>query len=176
MPEVPLEHAQETIEHHAHESTEKWIMGVALTAAVLAALAAITALLAEHHANEAMITQIQASDKWNQYQADSIKAKVIEAKLGLSTTLGKQANAGDTERIAKYDKEMPEIKREAQEKEQESEHHLRQHKPLSRGVTMFQLAIAIGAIAVLTHRKEFWLVAVGFGGVGLWFLFSGLGS
>ncbi len=44
-PEVPLEQTQEEIAHHAHESLESWIMGVALTAAILAACAAITALL-----------------------------------------------------------------------------------------------------------------------------------
>ena len=54
-PEVPLEHAHETIEHHAHGASEPWVMGVALTAAILAALAAVTALYAEHFANEAML-------------------------------------------------------------------------------------------------------------------------
>ena len=42
-PEVPLEDAHEEMTHHAHESGEPWIMGVALTAALLAVLAAITA-------------------------------------------------------------------------------------------------------------------------------------
>ena len=64
-PEVPLEHAHETIEHHAHAASEPWVMGVALTAAILAALAAVTALYAEHFATEAMLEQIRASDRWN---------------------------------------------------------------------------------------------------------------
>ena len=37
-PEVPLEQSQEEIAHHAHHATEKWILGVALTAAFLAVL------------------------------------------------------------------------------------------------------------------------------------------
>ena len=74
-PEVPLENAHETIEHHAHGSSEPWIMGVALTAAVLAALAAVTALYAEHFATEAMLERIQANDKWSESQADSTKEK-----------------------------------------------------------------------------------------------------
>jgi hypothetical protein len=76
-PEVPLEQSQEEIAHHAHHATEKWILGVALTAAFLAVLAAITALLAEHHANEAMLDQIRSSDKWSFYQAKSIKANLF---------------------------------------------------------------------------------------------------
>ena len=43
-PDVPLEQSQEDIAHHAHAAA-KWVMAVALTAAVLAVLAAITACL-----------------------------------------------------------------------------------------------------------------------------------
>ncbi len=104
-PEVPLEQSQEDILHHAHASTESWIMGVALTAALLAVIAAITALMAEQH---------------------------------------------------------------------ESESHLRHHAVLSRSLTMFQMGIAIGAIAVLTKRKRFWMASLGFGLVGLLFFLWGI--
>ena len=76
-PEVPLEHAHETIEHHAEHAAEPWVMGVALTAAIVAALAAVTALFAEHFATEATLEQIRPSDKWGEYQANSIKEKVF---------------------------------------------------------------------------------------------------
>ena len=72
-PEVPLEQTQEEITHHAHTSGERWILGVALTAAFLAVMAAIAALLAEHHANEAMLERIKSSDHWSEFQANSIK-------------------------------------------------------------------------------------------------------
>ena len=173
-PEVPLEHAQETIEHHAHGASEKWIMGVALTAAILAVLAAITALLAEHHVNEAMIQQIRASDKWGQYQADSIKSKIIETKLALLASLDKPGSAADSEKLAKYDQEKAKLEKEARDLEEESERHLQSHRPLSHGITMFQVAIAIGAISVLTRRKAFWYLAIAFGAVGLVFLTQGL--
>ena len=65
-------------------------MGVALTAALLAVLAAITALMAEHHANEAMMLQIQSSDQWNFYQAKSIKASLLTTKAELLKALGKK--------------------------------------------------------------------------------------
>jgi len=67
--EVPLEQVQEHIEHHAHLSQEKWVSLVALSTAILAALAAVASLQAGDHANEAMITQMQASDQWAFYQA-----------------------------------------------------------------------------------------------------------
>jgi hypothetical protein len=44
---------------------------------------------------------------------------------------------------------------------------------LARGVTMFQIAIAVAAISVLTKRTRFWYVALGFAVVGLFFLVQG---
>jgi Domain of unknown function (DUF4337) len=40
----------------------------------------------------------------------------------------------------------------------------------ARGVTMFQIAIAIAAISALTRRRKFWIVSLLFGGVGCVFL------
>ena len=39
---------------------------------------------------------------------------------------------------------------------------------------MFQVAIAIGAISVLTKRRGFWFVALAFGAFGVGFLVWGL--
>jgi len=90
--EIPTEHLHEQLNESAHENAERWILMVALTAALLAVLAAITALLAGHYANEAMIEQIQASDQWSYYQAKGIKSAVLESKIDLLKTLGKEAN------------------------------------------------------------------------------------
>jgi LPS O-antigen subunit length determinant protein (WzzB/FepE family) len=165
-PEVPLEQSQEEIFHHAHDAEEKWIMGVALTAALLAVIAAITALLAEHHANEAMLEQIQSSDKWNYYQAKGIKANLLVSKMELLTALGETVDAKDRGKLEKYRKEQEAIKEEAEEKERASEAHLQHHTLLSRGVTLFQVGIAVGAISVLTKRKRFWYASLVFGMAG----------
>jgi uncharacterized membrane protein len=173
-PEVPLEHAQEQIMHHAHGETESWVMGVALTAAILAVLAAITALLAEHHANEAMLDQIRSSDDWSHYQAKSIKEKIAQMKVDLLAAEGKPAGEKDSAERGRYEEEEKEIAKKAEEEEHASAAHLRNHTILSFGVTMFQVAIAVGAIAVLTKRKRFWHVAMSFGLVGSGFLVAGL--
>ncbi|MGA2035074.1 MAG: DUF4337 domain-containing protein [Thermoguttaceae bacterium] len=174
MPEVPLEETQETIHHHAHESTEKWIMGVALTAAVMAVMAAVTALLAEHHANEAMIEQIQSADSWNYYQAKGIKANVLTTKIELREALGKEVRPEDRAKLAEYGNEQKEIKDKAEGQERASKIHVARHTTLSFGVTMFQVAIAVGAISVLTKKKLFWAVSIAFGLVGAGFLSAGL--
>src|SRR6266567_5708042 len=84
--EVPLEHLHE----HAHDSAEHggeaWISWVALSTALLAVFAAIAGLLSGRHVNEAMMNQIEASDQWSYYQAKSIKAALIDAKISLGGT------------------------------------------------------------------------------------------
>ena len=44
---------------------------------------------------------------------------------------------------------------------------------LAPGVTMFQIAIAIAAITVLTKQKMLWYVSLAFGGVGIYILMAG---
>ena len=80
-PEVPLEHLHEHVNESAKHTGEAWISWVALSTAILAVLAAIASLLSGEHANEAMMSQIEAADKWSYYQSKSIKAAVLERKL-----------------------------------------------------------------------------------------------
>ena len=149
-------------------------MGVALTAAILAALAAVTALYAEHFANEAMLEQIQASDKWTQFQANSIKEKVILGNKKVLAKLKVEPDPEDEKKLAEYKEKKDGIEEEARELEKESRRHFDEHVPLSRGLTMFQVAIAVGAISVLTKRREFWYVCLTFGAIGIGFLIWGL--
>jgi hypothetical protein len=158
---------EEDLQEKAHEAGEPWIMGVALTAAIVAALAAVTALMAEHHANEAMIEQVQSSDQWGFYQAKSIKANLLNTKMELLAAQGKTASAKDLAKIEEYKKEQEEIQEKAKEKVESSEAHLRHHTVLSRSLTLLQVAIAVSAISALTRRKLFWFVSLGFGLVGL---------
>ncbi len=164
----------ETIAHHAHEASEPWVMGVALTAAVLAALAAVTALYAEHFATESMHELIEANDKWNESQADSIKEKVIEIKKIVLNYSKKDLDAEEEKKLNDYATKKGENRAEAKKKQEQSDAHVRKQLPLSVGLTMFQVAIAIGAISVLTKRREFWFVCLAFGAIGIGFLIWGL--
>ena len=168
-PEVPLEHLHEEIHHHAEHGGASWISGVALSTAILAVLAAIAGLLSGMHANEAMMAQIQASDKWGYFQAKSIKAAILEAK----TTLASEQTVRDKEKAAQYQEEQAEIKREAEHKETDAKANFHKHEVFARSVTMFQIAIAIAAISALTKKRRFWFVSLVFGLAGVVFLALG---
>lgn len=170
--EVPLEQSQEHIHEHAHHHGG-WIGKVALSTAMIAVIAAIAALMAGHHSNEALILQIQSSDNWSHYQAKSIKSSIMSMKNDLILEMGKTPKAEDLKKSAEYKKEQEEISKIAQEKEHESEHHLKSHVILAKAVTLFQIAIAISAIAVLTKRKQFWYVSLGFASIGIFFFIQG---
>ena len=165
--EVPTEHLHETIHEQAEREGRTWILAVALSTAVLAVLAAITSLLAGHYANEAMIEQIRAADQWAYYQAKGIKLAVLESKMELLETLGQAGNGTDGEKAEEYKVQQKEIQEKAEEKEKSSEHHLRHHNTLAKAVTLFQIAIAVAAISVLTRKKWMWFGSLMLGSAGL---------
>ena len=167
--EVPLESSHDAIHEEAEKTRDRWTLVVAMCTAILAVFAAITSLMAGHHANEAMIDQLQASDQWSFYQAKGIKAAVLQNKIDLLHGMGKEPVAGDGEKLQRYAEEQKSIEETAHEHEHASADHLRIHQMLAKSVTAFQIAIAIAAISVLTRRK--WLFTgslfLGCGGLGL---------
>jgi hypothetical protein len=189
--EVPTEHLHEEIQEKAEEKREKWTLYVALSTAFMAVLAAVAGLLAGHHANEALVARVKASDQWNFYQAKNLKQEiavntdkillaVLSGKAGATSNV-RNADAaaasfeGDHSKdIARYDKEKEEIKKTAEEAEKESEAHLAKHVPLATAVTAFQIAIAISAIAILTRRKVLWVGGLVLTAVGIVFFVLGI--
>jgi hypothetical protein len=139
---------------------------VALSTAILAVLAAIASLLSGEHANEAMLNQIEASSQWSYYQAKSIKAAVLDAKIAFTDA----SDESDQSNRARYEKEQQEIRSEAEHREAAAKSHFHKHEVFARGVTMFQIAIAIAAISALTKNRLFWVVSLVFGAFGCAFL------
>ena len=157
--EDPTERLKETMEA-AEQKNERWTFSVALSTAMIAVLAAIAGMLGNHHSNEAVLEQIRASDKWAYYQSKSIKAELASSTNQVLTTLDKPLPADNAQKMARYEKEKAEIKAQAEEGEKNSEDHMRVHVVFSRAVTIFQIAIAISAIAILTKKKMLWYMSL----------------
>lgn len=164
-PEVPTEKLQETILEQA-EKRERLAMRVALSSAVIAVFAAVAALLSGHHANEAVIDQLKAADEWAQYQAKSIKATVLGATGDILRGEGRAPPAGHEARIEEYKRQQQELEERARAEERASASHLDHHKILSRAVTLFQIGIAMSAIAVLTRKRRLWVISLVLGAAG----------
>jgi len=159
---------QEGLNEKATEVGDSLLTKIALTTALIAAFAAVTGYLAGERADEALVDQIHAADHWSYYQAKSIKSAVLSAKMDLlREQSGKPASKTDEMNLARYDREMEEIKVMAEEKQKASSHRLEQRMILANGVTLFQIAIAIGAISAITRKKMLWGVSLIFGLGGL---------
>jgi hypothetical protein len=76
--------------------------------------------------------------------------------------------------VDKYKDEQADIKKEAAGYEDESEVHLVRHAKLARAVTLFQIAIAISAIAILTRKKFLWYSSMALALIGVWFFMLGI--
>jgi hypothetical protein len=165
--EVPTEHLHETIEERVEEAVEKkekkGSMYIAISTALMAVLAALASLMAGHHSDEAVIEQIKASDHWAFFQAKGIKADIH----ALSPTAATDTMA------AHYKHDQEEISAEAKSEEASSKDHLEHHHVLASSVTLFQISIAISAIAILTRRKQLWWVSMVISGVGIVFFVIG---
>lgn len=156
------------LKEKATESKDSFLTRIALTTALIAALAAITGYLAGERADESLVDQIHAADHWSYYQAKSIKSAVLTAKIEtLQTLKGEPPAKADTDKIARYEEEMKEIQKLAEEKQNQATLRLEQRKILANGVTLFQIAIAIGAISAITRKKGLWYGSLLFGAGGL---------
>jgi Domain of unknown function (DUF4337) len=173
--EDPTERMKETIEalEEKRDEREKWTQQVALSTAIIAVLAAIAGLLGNYHANEAVLDQIKSSDKWSYYQSKSIKSELAASTAQILTALDKPLPPDQADRIAKYEKQKADITAEAQGEENSAREHLHLHIIFARAVTIFQVAIAVSAIAILTRKKLMWYVSIVLAAAGSIFLAMG---
>ena len=49
----------------------------------------------------------------------------------------------------------------------EADHLLHQHHGFANSVALFQVAIALGALAALTRNRAIWVASLSLGGVGI---------
>lgn len=185
MPEGPEVEVSEDVREAIEKELEReggWIVrATALTTALLAAIAAISALLAGSTVNEALVLkteatrlQAEASDQWAYYQAKGIKAAVQESIAASWTASGKAVPPNVAAAHQKYldDQKQIEAAAHAKEKErdaksEEADHLLHRHHAYANAVALFQVAIALGAIAALTRKKPVWVLSVVLGVAGI---------
>lgn len=156
------------------EPKQRWAGWVAVSTAIFAALASIASLMTARHTDEAMIDQIKAADGWAYYQAKGIKAAVLDSKMELLPALGKEPSEKDVAKAAEYKADQEKIKTEAAHFEEAAKDHRHREAVMGRAATMFQVAIALCAISILTKRLQFWYLALLGGVVGIVFVVQGL--
>jgi Domain of unknown function (DUF4337) len=180
-PEVDTEKLHETIHEKLEQEGGSFLKRIALTTAILAAFAAIASLRAGATMNEALVLktqatrlQAEASDQWAYYQAKGLKAAVQEASVTAWLALGKEPPAKYLDEQKRYKEEQAEIRQKAEEKEhqrdeksKEADELIHHHHGFAGGVALFQVSIALGAVAALTRNRLVWFGSMGLGLVGI---------
>ena len=149
--EVPIEHLHDIVHGHAPRVT--WAEKVALTTALFAVFAAVSSLISTHESDLAILYRVESSDQWSYYQAKSIKEAITQ----------------NPDEKARYEREQEGIRKEAEAKTEASEHAMHVHEYCAFAETIFQVATALGAIAILVKLKPIWFTSVflGLAGLGL---------
>jgi hypothetical protein len=180
-PEVETEKLHEAIHEELEKEGGALLRTIALTTALLAAAAALASLRAGATVNEALALkteatrlQAQASDQWAYYQAKGVKAAVQEGIRATWLAAGKEPPPEVEARLGRYEKEQEaiadkarDLEKERDAREVEADHLLHQHHKFAMAVALFQVAIALGAVAALTRLRLVWggSVLVGLAGV-----------
>ncbi len=197
--DIPTDKLQEDIQERREgleEGREKkerrrppWIDALAVSTALFAVFAAIAALQSGNYANEALyaanqavLRQTQTVDAWSEYQADSIKKyeqrslATILRHTGGSAEEIQAATDEANRRQQRQDELQPEANRlngETQDLTHESVLNLAHHHRFAISVTLFQVAIGLGAIAALLQMRLLWYVSLAAGAIGLLALING---
>jgi Domain of unknown function (DUF4337) len=177
-PEIETEKLHETIHEELEHEGGAFLKRIALTTALFAAVAAIAALKAGATVNEALVLkteatrlQAEASDQWAYYQAKGIKGATAEASRTSWLAIAKEPPAEYGEKQKRYAEEQKEIEKKARELEKrrdeksaEADHLLHRHHGFANAVALFQVSIALGAVAALTRSHPVWWGSMLLGG------------
>ncbi len=179
MPHGTHEHLEEA-EHAEHASHDTFNRNVATTMVVIAAVLAAVALLSHRSHTETLrlqtlsnVRHTQASDIWTYFQAKNIRMHEYAMFLELAGFLATDAaqheqraasEKGWTDRVAKYEAELPGLEarargleQEADEFQEKSAHVHHQADRFDLGELGVELGLVLAALAMLTRRKLFWL-------------------
>jgi len=168
------------------EQREAWTKYTSLSLVFIAVLAAVASQWSGGYGSAVLVNlnhstfhQALASDEWSYYQAKSIKQNLYEALVELAPRTAEagaennaQGLAAFKTKVAKYESEKADISKKAKELEAERDAarvaaakasaHARQ---MGTAVSIFQIAIALGSICLVTKKKPLWYLSLAFAAV-----------
>jgi hypothetical protein len=179
---------QELEEHAEHAEHDKMMRPVALTMTVLAVLVAVVTVLGHRTHTEAILNQTKAAveqnrvaDEWAFYQAHKIRANDTELISDLMSVVT-IANKDEAKKKAKdyadhqqkWAKDLKESEEKAREKEKGvSEFEEKVEKAEAKadrfdlGEAMREIGLVITSITLLTHKRIYWFLGLGFSTIGI---------
>jgi hypothetical protein len=188
MPEEDIETAElkESVEASVERALEaerektSWTVYLSLSTAIIAVFAAVASLESGANSNdaileknEAVLNQSKASDQWALYQAKVIRAAIAQGESEFTASTNPElAHKLRDEDVRLKNEQAPLQDRARALEAQVEEHNARAERLLDRhhrfaiSVTLFQIAVALCAIAALMKKKPLWFVALAASAIG----------
>jgi len=156
---------------HAHESG---LRAVGFTMSVFAVLVAITTVLGHRTHTEAVLSQAKASDQWNLYQAKKIRQYDTELTADLLSALSIRDAAAASQvmdsyksHMQKWNQDLDEEEKEAKKLEGEVRTAERRASHFDLGEALLEIGLVITSITLLTKKRAYWYLGLGFGVAGM---------
>jgi hypothetical protein len=144
-----------------------WLKQVAMLTGVLAAVGGFLAVRsttltndAIYESNQAILAQAESSDAWGEYQADSIKARIVETALATANGLTPEHRTELTDEAADLRDRQPKVKQAAGDKANERDQHLKnglkrlgEKDLLGYAGLASQVGIALASVAALVRMR-----------------------
>lgn len=124
--------------------------------------------------NEAVLKKTEEANQWAYYQAVSTKAHLVELAKQLTPA---ETHSGYNEKLAKYAQQKEDLQTKASTLDQQvhaadaKSAALREPRQnMFLALTLFQIAISVAGVTVLTRQIWLFIVATAgaFGGLGFW--------
>jgi len=151
----------------------KALAPVSLTMAIVAVLVATVSLLGHRAHTEEILLQNEVTDKWAYYQAKNLRRNNLEALHDVLGTLegknekAEQVNQRFEKDIDRYKDDQKEIQNEAHTLENELKHETSRANRFDLGEVFLEIALVITSITLLTGRKHYWWLGMGFAVAGI---------
>ena len=152
-----------------------WLDGARLTAA-LAVLAAVSSGQYAEAFSRTILDQTEASDAWNYYQAKSIKRSLSQGEADLAAALAggaaatpalREMQARSADRAQRYERELAEIKANAEAIEGRKRVHQRKGERFQYAFVVLQAGVVLSTLGAGGRRRGITLLALACGLAGL---------
>jgi hypothetical protein len=168
------EELQELQEHAEHAQHNPSLAPVSLTMAVLAVVVAVVALLGHRAHTEEVVLQAKAADQWAYYQAKNIR----EHEDNLFADFAAAATSKDaaamsafhdklSQEAERYKHDKDEIQNEARGLEREVGTERNRADRYDLAEVFLEIGLVITSITLLSGRRIFWHVGIGFSVIGV---------
>jgi len=156
------------------EGAEQSLMHVSLIIAILAVLVAMVTVLGHRAHTQAVLEQTRAADQWNEYQARKLRVQQTQSENTLLSLLPSVDAAATQAKIAankglaaKWQAELDEDMKKAQEMETGVEHAEHEAARFDLGEAMLQISVVLASITLLTRHQRYVIVALVLAAVGV---------